>query len=456
MTLTVAGSHPKLRPVIEPEPTPEQTLRLTRAEIETVQRRKLSAMLAALWEGNRFYRRKLEGSGLTPDDLADPRRLRRCPTTTKEELSLDQEAFPPYGSNLTYPLERYVRLHQTSGTRGRPLRWLDTPESWAWFMRCWEVIYQAAGVRPGDRFFFPFSFGPFIGFWAAFEAAARQGRLALPGGGMNTAARLAFMLDHRATVIACTPTYALHMAEVAEREGIDLPASPVRMLIVAGEPGGNIPETKALIERRWGARCIDHAGMTEIGSLAFESEADPGRLKLIETECIAEVLDPTSGEPVGPGGRGELVLTNLGRWGSPLLRYRTGDLVQIDPAPAADGSSLLSLRGGILGRLDDMVIIRGNNVYPSALESVLRRLPGLAEWRAEVVPLQGLLQLRLTVESSAPLGSNGEPLAGQVARAVKDAFSFVPEVAVVAPDSLPRSELKASRFTIYSSPMRSA
>src|SRR4029077_10046377 len=152
------------------------------------------------------------------------------------------------GQALTYPVERYCRMHQTSGTSGQPLRWLDTTQSWNWLLGCWETMFQVVGLRAGDRLFFPFSFGPFLGFWTAFDAASRLGYLCLPGGGMSSAARLRFLLDNHATVVLCTPTYALRLAEVANQQGIDLKGGSVRLLIVAGEPGGSIAATRARIE----------------------------------------------------------------------------------------------------------------------------------------------------------------------------------------------------------------
>src|ERR1051326_8722789 len=225
----------------------------------------LRELLKQILPANRFYAAKFAGT--------DPRRveLSQLPFTTKAELLADQQAHPPYGTALTFELSRYSRMHQTSGTTtGQPLRWLDTPESWGWMLGCWQRIFALVGLRRDDRLFFTFSFGPFLGFWTAFESAVRDRYFCLPGGGMSSSARLQFLLDHSATVVFCTPTYALHLAEVAARDGIDLAASPVRMLIVAGEPGGSIPETRARIEKPWGARVIDHSGMTEVGPVAVE------------------------------------------------------------------------------------------------------------------------------------------------------------------------------------------
>jgi phenylacetate-CoA ligase len=367
--------------------------------IARLQRDKLGAMLRELLATNPFYRRKL--GGLNFDPHRDP--IHSLPFTTRAELEQDQLEHPQYGSNLTYPLEKYCRYHQTSGTSGRPVRWLDTAESWAWFSRCWQTIFRAAGARRGDRVIFPFSFGPFVGFWAAFDAASSMGLLTIPAGGLSTSARLRMLLDNDATIVCCTPTYALRMAEVAAEEKIDLTRSSVRALLVAGEPGGSIPAVRSAIEAAWGARVHDHSGMTEMGAVAFECLPSPGGLHVNEAEFIAEVIDAETLQPLpeGSSGTGELVLTNLGRWGSPLIRYRTGDLVRLarsQHSPCECGRWFARLEGGILGRIDDMFIVRGNNVFPTAVEAVIRQFPQVAEFRLTVVEGGPLTQVQLEIE----------------------------------------------------------
>jgi phenylacetate-CoA ligase len=416
---------------------------LGRAELGRLQQERLAALLREVLPRNRFYVRKLAAAGLSADDLTEPGGLTRLPFTTKAELLADQEGHPPYGDILTYPLERYARFHQTSGTSGRPLRWLDTPESWAWAVGCWAALYRIARIGPADRLCFAFSFGPFLGFWTAFEAASRLGCLCLAAGGMSSGARLHYLLDNRATVVLCTPTYALRLAEVAREEGLDLPASDVRAVVVAGEPGGNIPATRQRIEAGWGARVIDHNGLTECGPVGIECAERPGGLHLLETEYLAEVIDPHTGQPAPSGTEGELVLTNFGRWGSPLLRYRTGDLVRIDPAPCPCGRALLWLDGGVRGRADDMVVIRGNNFYPGALQTILHRFAEVAEFRVEVDRTAALTVLRVEVEPVPDAHAPG--LAARVDRAIRDELLFRAEVVAVAPGSLPRFEHKAQR-----------
>jgi phenylacetate-CoA ligase len=421
-------------PIDKPD---EQTL--ARADLEVRQRRKLAQMLEALCASNPFYRRKLSITRFDP--LHDP--MDELPFTTRAEIEADQREHTPYGTNLTYPIERYCRFHQTSGTSGQPVRWLDTADSWGWFKTCWGTILRAAGVTQHDRLMFPFSFGPFIGFWAAFEGAAAMGCLCLPAGGMTTSARFKMLIDNSIDVVFCTPTYALRMAETAAADGIDLAGSSVRALIVAGEPGGSIPEVRRRIESAWGARVFDHHGMTEIGSVSFECQPSPGGLHVIESEFIAEVIDPKTAAAVADGQQGELVLTNLGRVGSPLIRYRTGDLVRMSRGTCACGGSFARLEGGILGRADDMFIVRGNNVFPSAVEAVVRQFPDVAEFRVHVRNDGALTQVRLEIE---PTSGASEDLAERVGLAVQTALSFRAEVQQVPPNSLPRFEMKAKRF----------
>jgi len=301
-------------------------------------------------------------------------------------------------------------------------------------------------LSPRDKIFFPFSFGPFLGFWSAFEAATRAGFLCIPGGGMTSTARLHFLVEHGCTVVFATPTYALHLAELAARERIDLAASPVRALVVAGEPGGNITATRERIEEVWGARVYDHYGMTEVGPVAVEAADQPGKMYLLESEYLAEVLLPGRNSPPSPGEPGELVLTNLSRIGSPLIRYRTGDVVRLATDPDPTGRTWRRLDGGILGRADDMIHVRGNNLYPAAIEAIIRKFSEVAEYRIVVDHSGPLADLRIEVEPKGELGCAGRELAESVGRAVRDELLFRVEVLAVPPNTLPRFEMKARRI----------
>jgi len=389
--------------------------------------------------GNRFHAPRLEAANLDANLACLDDFFRGCPLTTKEELAADHEAHPPYGRNLTFPLDQYTRYCQTSGTTGRPMRWLDTNDSWQAMLDCWKRVYAAAGCAAGERVFFAFSFGPFLGFWTAFEAATQLHCLAIPGGGMSSAARLQAIFDNRVTTLCCTPTYAIHLAHAAEAHGHDLQQSAVARIIVAGEPGGSLPATRGLITRLWrGARVVDHHGLTEVGPVTFEDPDRPRCLRVMTDAYLHEVLNPQTLQPAAPGEEGELVLTTLKRTACPLLRYRTGDLVRADPNDAG------LLVGGILGRLDDMVSVRGVNVYPAAVEQLVRQHAGVVEYQVTLDTSKPMAQLTLQVEPDEDTPS--EALCRAIAATLRDALHLRVEVTPAKPGSLPRYELKAKRW----------
>lgn len=402
-------------------------------ERQAHQRARLEAMLREVLPANAFYRRKL-GTSVSLDDWD------ALPFTTKAELSEDQAEHPPYGTALTYPLDRYVRLHHTSGTTGKPLRILDTADSWRWWAELWLRVYRAAGVTAEDRVYFAFSFGPFIGFWSAFSGAEALGALCVSGGAQTSAERIASILATRSTVLLCTPTYALRLAEVAREEGIDLARSDLRVAIHAGEPGASIPATRDHIESALGVTAYDHTGATEVGGTGFSCVERDG-VHLIEGEFRVEILDGSG--RARDEGEGELVLTNLGRWGSPVIRYRTGDRVRAVRGRCACGRTLVKLAGGILGRVDDMVTVRGVNVFPSAIEGIVRRFEEVAEFRIEIHEERGMDALRCVIE---PREGAATALAARLAEAIHRHLGIRSDVTLVAAGSLPRSEGKARRL----------
>jgi phenylacetate-CoA ligase len=417
-----------------------------RLGIGNSQFQQLRTLLSTVMGSNPFYTKKFDAAHVNykTRDLGDFRD--NVPFTTKAEIIADQQANPPFGTNLTFPLNRYTRLSQTSGTSGTPIRWLDTPENWDWLLRNWEQVYRAAGVGNGDRIFFAFSFGPFLGFWTAFEAGPRVSALCLPGANMSSAARMRAIFDYQANVLCCTPTYAVRLAEVAAAEKIDLNQSPVKLIIVAGEPGGSIPATRARLAQLWpGARVFDHHGMTEVGPVSYECPDRPGVLHVNETSYIVEVVHPQTGQPVQYGSEtGELVLTTLGRIGSPVIRYRTGDLVK----PGHDGLCEcgrydLTLEGGILGRVDDMVIVRGVNIYPSAVEQIISSCAAVSEYRVRILTKDALPELEVDVEAT---GADSATVIQQLQNDFDQAFRLRVPVFVVPPGNLPRSESKSRHF----------
>jgi phenylacetate-CoA ligase len=333
-------------------------------------------------------------------------------------------------------------LCQTSGTTGPPLTWLDSRDDWNSMLSAWQYIYDTAGLLAAeDRICFPFSFGPFLGFWTAFEAASRIGCMVIPMGGMSTNARLRLMLDHQVSVVITTPTYALHMGEVKREGEFADEKFAVRLFIVAGESGGSDPAVRSRIEKLWpGAHIFDHHGLTETGPVSCQQRGNVLQLRVLEEFHFVEILDPASGREVLEGEQGELVVTTLTRLGGPMLRYRTGDLVR--KAYADDGA--LCLDGGIIGRLDDMVTVRGVNIYPSAVDEVMRRFSEIGEFQVREHRTGALLDLKILIEPQP--GPRDAKLAQRVSAALRDTFQLRIEVETVTPGSLPRFEFKARRW----------
>ncbi|MBX3676065.1 MAG: AMP-binding protein [Rhodocyclaceae bacterium] len=423
----------------------QTTETLPRDQLQALQFTKLQTLVSTLWEHNRFYTGKWKAAGVQPGDMKSLADLSRLPLTTKGELMADQAANGPFGNNLTYPIDHYVRFHQTSGTTGVPLKVPDTEAGWQWWGRCWGHVLAGAGVTAADRVFMAFSFGPFVGFWAATEGARQLGALMVPGGGRDSPQRLELMREVGATVLCCTPTYALRLAEVARETGFDLSTIPMRAIVNAGEPGANVPSTKARIEEAWKAKCYDHAGATEVGAHSFECEAQPGGTHLIEGEYIAEILDPATGQPVAEGERGELVITNLGRTGFPIIRYRTGDVVRTTTQRCVCGRTSLRFEGGIIGRADDMVTVRGVNVYPAGVENILRKFAEVDEFRITVNKQRQMDEMDVEVELCEGADPN---VVHAIAERLDTMLSFRPRVHFVARNVLPRFELKAKRFHV--------
>ncbi|MCC6883441.1 MAG: AMP-binding protein [Verrucomicrobiales bacterium] len=424
---------------------------MSRERITALQCGRLRTLLGLLGTDNAFYGPRLKEAGLDRDLPSLDVFTRRMPFTTKMDLVWDREEHPPYGSNLTFPIGRYSRYCQSSGTASAPLPTLDTPESWSAMLDCWDRVYDAAGVGSDDVLFFAFSFGPFLGFWTAFECALRRGSRSIPGGGLSSEARLQAMQLNAATVLCCTPTYALRLGEILSRQNpVDFADLALKKIIVAGEPGGSVPETRARLESLWpGTRVYDHHGMTEVGPISFEHPDHPMTLCIIEESYLAEVIDHESQQEVAEGETGELVITTLTRTATPLLRYRTGDVVRKvwrDAPPGATFGPVLCLDGGVIGRVDEMVVIRGVNIYPTAVEKVLRRFSEMAEYQVIQSTRDSMAELEVVVEPQAGGTIPASELSSRIARALHSAFALRIPVRSVDPGTLPKAEFKSRRW----------
>lgn len=405
---------------------------LSSAALSDWQLSRLNELLAQVLPANSFYARKFSGIQLPLESLDE---IAKLPFTFKEELvsgGVEHRA-----ANSTWPIENYVRFHRTSGTHGHPLAVLDTADDWRWWLAGWQFVLDAACIESQDRALLAFSFGPFIGFWTAHDALVERGALVIPGGGLSSLARLELAQASGATALFCTPTYALHLAEVADEHKINTAALGIRKLVVAGEPGGSIPETRRRIERTWGAQLVDHAGATEVGPWGYSDSSQRG-LHVNEALFFAEFLSVETGSPAGEGELAELVLTTLGRAGSPVIRYRTGDLVR--PVwNTGNENRFVLLEGGVVGRADDMVVVRGVNVFPSSVAAILHGFPEVVEYRLIASRESEMDALALEVEDRLERPE-------RIAQELRLRLGLQIDVRLVALGSLPRSEGKNARF----------
>jgi phenylacetate-CoA ligase len=427
-----------------------------RPELETLPREKLEALqldrlrerMAHVYERSAMYRRKFDQAGVRPSDIRSLADVPRIPFTVKEELRESQAAHPPWGDFLCIPPEEGVRVFQTTGTTGIPVRVLLNHVDWTThFYEQFMHFMRGYGITTSDILFVPFNYGLYIAWWGFQHALEQAGVMIVPGGGQSTQDRVRNIFAWGATVVCGTPTYLLYLAETAEKMGTPLRESNVRTVVTAGEPGANIPSTKRAIEERWGARCYDDIGSTEISNFGFECTAQKGT-HVIESMFLAECLDPESLEPVEPGEIGELVLTNLCTESMPLIRYRMRDLVRFEHETCACGRTFLRLDGGILGRSDDMFQFAGVNIFPSAIENLIRDVPEFSTEYQLVVPRIGSgKHLRIRLEPART-----DIPQGGMERAIRDfvdtvhyRITITPDVEVVPVGELPRFELKAKR-----------
>ncbi len=418
----------------------------SRADLTALQERKLREQVQHAYAASPFYRRKLDDAGITPARIARLDDLRHLPFTTKDELKQDQADHPLWGTLLAVPVEQCLRVHMTSATTGRPLAFLDTEDDWYGFYHSYARSLHAFGVRRHDMVMAAFSYGPWIGYWSGFYAAQDLGCLVFPAGGLSTEQRIDALRTYPITVLGCTPSYALFLAEQAARKGIDL-AKETRIRITwhTGEPGASIPATRERIETAFGAKAFDLPGLTEIAAWGFECEARSGITHVHEDYCYPEVLDEHD-RPVAPGERGELVFTSLYRKAMPLLRYRTRDVVQLADRTCPCGRTLVGLEGGVLARLDDMKKVRGIIVYPRRIEELIRGHAGVDEFQIVFRRVEGLDEIVVRVDPSPRLGPEEcRGMRQTLEDTLRLGLGIRAGVELTEPGELPRWDHKAKR-----------
>lgn len=423
---------------------------MSREQLEKLQLTKLQGLIEWAYQRIPLWKRKFDTAGIKPADIKCLADIKLIPFLTREELTISQADQPMYGDAISVPPEEAIRYHQTSGSSGRvPLRILDGRKDWEWVSEMWCYGMYAFGVRKTDIVYLAYNYGTFIGFWGAHYASEKIGAMTIASGGLSSEERIRKIIELGATVLICTPTYALRLAQVAAEMGIDLAKeSRIRILIHAGEPGANIPATKKMIEEAWGAKAGDFPGMSETGgSTCFECSEQSGGVHILEDNYIQEVINPETGEGLGYGQKGELVLTSFGRTIFPLIRYRTGDLVErVEHTNCTCGRTFDLYRGGILGRADDMILIRGVNIFPSTVENIVREFKEVDEFQIILFKDKGIDQIKIKIEPVSGAGGSKEELRDELAKVLTEAHKLRFMVEIVEPGILPKFELKARRL----------
>lgn len=423
---------------------------LPREKIRDLQLRKFKRIFRWAYERSKFHRALYEEAGVGPDDIRSFEDVQRVPVVDKSMMRDIQRKDPfPYGDALCVPLEEVVEFRQTSGTTGQPVYQPDTWADWEWWSECWCYILWAQGYRPSDRVFIPFGYNIFVAFWAGHCAAEKLGCEVVPGGVLDTKARVLKIQELRATAMMATPTYVLGMADTARQKmGIDPSDLTIRKITCAGEPGACIPATKKRMEEAWNAKVYDHAGATEIGAWSYECEAQPGGLHVNEGLFLVEIADVESGEIIRePGRRGKMIVTALDRQAQPCIRFDSKDVIEWSDEPCPCGRTYRIIPGGVVGRSDDITKVKGVLLAPSAIEEVVRGVEGLSDEYEVVVDRVGNIdRIRLKVELMPESRGLRSRIEGELRDRLRLKTNLGYEMEFFDYGALPRYEVKAKRF----------
>ncbi len=423
---------------------------LPRERLQALQLAKFKRIFQWAYEHSRFHRSLYDDAGITPGDIHTFEDIRRVPKVEKSMMRDIQGKDPfPYGDALCVPLEEVSAFRQTSGTTGRPVYQPDTWQDWEWWAECWAYILWAQGYRPRDRVFIPFGYNIFVAFWAGHYAAEKLGCEVVPGGVLDTQARILKIQELRATAMMATPTYVLGMADTARsRMGIDPADLTIEKITCAGEPGASIPTTKRRMETAWNADVYDHAGATEIGAWSFECRNKPAGMHVNEAFFLVEIEDLQTGEVIEkPGRRGKMIITALDRFAQPCVRFDAKDVIEWDEHPCDCGRSFRLIKGGVVGRADDITKVKGVLLAPAAIEEVVRGIDGLGDEYEVVVERPGNMDsITLKVE----LMPGAKDRAGEIEARLKDQLRLKTNLGYQLEfheyGRLPRYEVKARRF----------
>ncbi|MGZ3589444.1 MAG: phenylacetate--CoA ligase family protein [Thermodesulfobacteriota bacterium] len=419
---------------------------LPRERLQQIELKRFRELLRWAKDNSPFYGRKLRG--IEPEDIRTMEDVAKVPVTEKDELRAAQEGKEPYlyGDLLAVAPDRLSIFHQTSGTTGKPVYIPDTYESWQWVVEVWCYILYAAGFRSTDRVFLPFVYNVYIAFWQGHYAAEKLGCEVVPGGGLETKARIQKMKEVQATALMNTPTYGLHMAEVAKEMGLDPKRDlNIKRMISAGEP---LPEpTRLRLEELWGAEVYDHIGGTEPGGWGGMCSEKKG-MHVIEPHYLFEMVDlETMSRPIPPGTKGVAVITPLCRKCIPLIRFNLKDVMMVMDEPCSCGRTSIRVNQ-VGGRVDDLRKIRGVFFTPAVVEEVIRgKFPEVVEFETHLTQEEVMPVLTLRIEFDPSIGEGQwKELRARMREQLKIRSNLTFEIEVVKPGGLPRYTLKSSRF----------
>jgi len=423
---------------------------LSQEKIRQLQLKKFKRIFKWTYDHSKFHRQLYADAGLTPKDIQTFDDIRHVPKVEKSMMRDIQRKDPfPYGDMLCVPLEEVSEFRQTSGTTGQPVYQADTWQDWEWWAECWSYILWAQGYRPADRVFIPFGYNIFVAFWAGHYAAEKVGCEVVPGGVLDTQARILKIQELKATAMMATPTYVLGMADTAKTKmGIDPAELGIRRITCAGEPGAGIPTTKKRMETAWNARVFDHAGATEIGAWSYECTEQPRGMHVNEAFFLVEIEDTKTGEIIEkPGRRGKMVITALDRMAQPCVRFDAKDIIEWDEQPCSCGRTFRIIKGGVVGRADDITKVKGVLLAPSAIEEVVRGIDGLGdEFEVIVDKLGDVDRIKLKVELLPGKEDQVKAVESDLKDQLRLKTNLGYRIEFYDYGRLPRYEVKAKRF----------
>lgn len=423
---------------------------LPQEKLKKLQLKKFKRIFKWAYDNSKFHRGIYEKAGIKPDDIQSFEDISHVPKVEKSMMRDIQRKDPfPYGDALCVSLEDVSEFRQTSGTTGQPVYQADTWQDWEWWAESWSYVLWSQGYRPADRVFIPFGYNIFVAFWAGHYASEKIGCEVVPGGVLDTKARILKIQELKATAMMATPTYMLGMAETAKKKmGIDPASLSINKITCAGEPGASIPSTKKRIEEAWGAKVYDHVGATEIGAWSYECEEQPGGLHVNEGLFLVEIEDVETGEIINePGRRGKMIITALDRQAQPCIRFDSKDIIEWAPEQCSCGRTFRMIKGGVIGRADDITKVKGVLLAPSAIEEVVREIDGLGDEFEVVVDKVGDIdRITLNVELMPGMEKQRESTEDRLKDQLRLKTNLGYNIIFHEYGTLPRYEVKARRF----------